>query len=146
MAAMRDDTAPHLRHNAPMQPFARQPLTARLRDLPVLAQREDELPAAIYNLWRRLRLREGPHVELALPGLKEMRLVLEDAAWAVVDSNRHDVPVLAWVEFSALRSRSALHEPIRCKVNYYHHMASGVRARALQQMEEMLTRRLSRRR
>ncbi len=128
-----------------MRQFVRQPLLARIEGLPILAQREDAIDANVYNLWRRLRLREGPHVELSLPGLKEMRLVLEDAAWAVVDGNRHDVPVLAWVDFAALKSRSSLHEPIACKVNYYHYMASHVRGKALERMEQAITRRLSRR-
>ncbi len=121
-------------------------LLARLEGLPVLARREDAIEAATYNLWRRLRLREGAHVELALPGLKEMRLVLEDAAWAVLDTNRNDVPVLAWVEFSALKSRADLHRPIACHVQYYHYMASHVRARALEMLPGLLERRLARRR
>ncbi len=121
-------------------------LLARLENLPVLARREDAIEAAIYNLWRRLRLREGAHVELALPGLKEMQLVMEDAAWAVVDSNRNDVPVLAWVEFSALKSRADLHRPITCHVHYYHYMASHLRARTLQILPDLLQRRLARRR
>ncbi len=119
-------------------------LLTRLEGVPVLARRADAVDAATYNLWRRLRLREGPHVELALPGLKEMRLVLEDAAWAVVDTNRNDVPVLAWVEFSALKSRSSLHEPIGCHVQYYHYMASHVRARTLELLPDILERRLRR--
>ena len=127
--------------------FARsRTLLARLEGMPVLARRADAVDAATYNLWRRLRLREGPHVELALPGLKEMRLVLEDAAWAVVDTNRNHVPVLAWVEFSALKSRSDLHRPIACHVHYYHYMASHVRARALELLPGLLQRRLQRHR
>ena len=128
-----------------MHSFMQQSLLARIQGLPILAQRDDAIDATIYNLWRRIRLREGPHVELPLPGLKEMRLVLEEAVWAVVDSNRNDVPVLAWVEFAALRSRSSLHRPIACKVNYYHYMASHVRGRALERMHGLLERRLARR-
>ncbi len=120
------------------------PMTQRLADLPVLASRPDEIEAKLYNLWRRLRLRVGPHVELPLVGLTPMRLVLEDGAWCIVDESRHDVPVLAWTEFSALKSRSSLHHPISCQLNYYHYMASSLRAPALDRLETSLTQRLKR--
>jgi hypothetical protein len=128
-----------------MQGFGRNSITRRLADMPVLAARPDEIDAGLYNLWRRLRLRTGPHVEFPLPGKPGMRIVLEDAAWCILDGSRHDVPVLAWVEFSALRSRSSLHEPIRCTLNFYHYMASSLRAPALAHLGHVLKERLRRR-
>ncbi len=120
-------------------------LSDKLRGMPVLAIRPDEIDARLYNMWRRLRLRTGPHVEFPLHGLSGMRLILEDDAWCVVDETRHDVPVLAWTDFAALKSRQSLHEPIACRLNHFHYMATSLRGPTLDRLEGLLASRLSRR-
>ncbi len=110
---------------------------ARIQDVPVFAARPDRVPAVLYNLWRRARMRLGTPLEVDLPGLKEMLLVLEHDAWVVVDRNRGEVPVLAWVDFRPGSNRG-LHEPVECTLNYYHFLASGVRGRVLARMEDQL--------
>ncbi len=116
----------------------------RIAGVPVFAARQDQVPAVLYNLWRRARMRLGSPVELPLRGLKEMSLVLEHDAWVVVDRNRGEVPVLAWVDFRPPPDR-ALHEPVPCTLNYYHYLASGLRARVLDRMQDALEHRLRRR-
>ena len=118
---------------------------SRIDGIPVFAQRQDQVPAPIYNLWRRARMRIPGPIHLALPGLKEMELILEREAWVVVDHNRAEIPVLAWVDFRVPAMRG-LHEPVDCTLNYYHFMASGLRARVLELMQAALEAELKRRR
>jgi len=113
----------------------------RIEGIPVFAERTDEVPAVLYNLWRRARMRLGTPIQVRLPGMKEMELILEHDAWVVVDHNRGEVPVLAWVDFRPARERR-LHEPVPCTLNYYHFMASGLRARVLEHMQDALEKRL----
>ncbi|HFC05576.1 MAG TPA: hypothetical protein ENJ55_07705 [Rhizobiales bacterium] len=112
-------------------------MDARLADMPIMAQRPDMIDAKIFNLWRRYRLLPDAQQRFCLKGLKSMRFILADHFWAVVDSANYDAPVLAWVDFD-MTNRSALHEPVGCKINYYHFAASAVRARALGMMATMM--------
>lgn len=114
----------------------------RLADMPIMAQRADKLDARVFNVWRRARQRFGSPLRLQLPGLKEIEMVLADAYWVCVDVVRYDAPVLAWVDIEG-QHRSSLHEPIACKLNYYHFCASAVRGKALTLMEDILNERLA---
>jgi len=116
-------------------------MTTRIEDVPVFASRADLLDAPVYNLWRRARQRYGSPLRMALPGLKEMALILEDDAWVVIDQRQYDMPVLAWVDFKT-HGRDALHEPVACTLNYYHFMASQLRGKVLDLMQQDLERRL----
>jgi len=115
----------------------------RLADMPVMAQRLDAIEAQYYNIWRRARTRWGAPMRLNLPGLKEIDLILDDQFWVCVDRVKYDAPVLAWVELED-QDRNSLHLPIACKLNYYHFVASAVRAKSLILMEEILRERLQR--
>ncbi len=113
----------------------------RIDHLPVFAQRDDQVPALHYNLWRRARIHLDMPQHIPLRGLKEMELILEHDAWVVVDHNRGEVPVLAWTEFSPPRDRG-LHEPVPCKLNFYHFLATSLRQPAMDFLFTELTRRL----
>jgi len=112
-------------------------MDARLADMPIMAQRQDMIDAKIFNLWRRYRLLPDAQQRFRLKGLKSMRFVLADHFWAVADSANYDAPVLAWVDFN-MSNRSALHEPVSCRVNYYHFAASAIRSRTLEMMAAMM--------
>jgi len=114
-----------------------------IEDIPVFAARCDVVPARHYNLWRRARMRLGTPIAIGLPELKEMELILEHDAWVVIDHNRHQVPVLAWTAFSPPPERG-LHEPVPCTLNYYHFMASSLRAPVLDYLFTGLEKRLRR--
>ncbi len=120
-------------------------MVSHIQGVPVFAQRADQIPAPLYNLWRRARMRAQLPLRMTLPGMKGMALILEPAAWVVVDGGRSDVPVLAWVEFAPPPERG-IHEPVPCKLNYYHYLASGLRARVLEHLEQHLEARLKSRR
>lgn len=115
----------------------------RLRDMPIMAQRDDAIEARYYNVWRRARQRWGAPMRFPLPGLKQVAMILDDDFWVCVDSVRYDAPLLAWVDF-ADAGRDSLHLPIACKLNYYHIGATAVRAKALDLMQQLLNERLSR--
>ncbi len=117
-------------------------LDLRLDRMPIMAQRKSHIDASAYNVWRRARNVWGAPMKMILPQINEFQLHLTDNYWAVVDLSRNSALVLAWVELQD-KGRSTLHEPISCKLNYYHFAASAVRAKSLVLMEEMLNERLS---
>ena len=115
---------------------------SRIADVPYYAQRDDEVTAQLYNLWRRARNHPDCSDTMVLEKFPGLEMTLEDAAWVCVDKRQNDLPVIAWVEFDA-KGRDALHMPVRCKLNYYHYAASRVRVYALSVMEQALVRCLS---
>lgn len=116
-------------------------MVSRIEGVPVIAKRRDRVPARLYNLWRRSRMHLGVEQSLSLPGMKEMELILEAHAWVVVDHNRNQVPVLAWVDFQVSPQRG-LHESVPCTLNYYHFMASSLRGKVVNAMGDELEKRL----
>ena len=112
-------------------------MDARLADMPILAQRDDHIEASVFNVWRRARSRFGTRLRLDNLDLKQMEVILTDRYWVCVDAIRHDCPILAWVEIEDA-GRDSLHEPIPCKLNYYHFAASAVRAKVLEKILEQL--------
>jgi len=116
-------------------------MDARLADMPIMVQRNDELEAGIFNVWRRARSRWGSPMRLEGVGLKQMEIILTDRYWVCVDTIRHDCPIIAWVDIEDA-GRDSLHKPIPCKLNYYHFAASAIRARALEKIKSVLEERL----
>lgn len=114
---------------------------SRVGEVPVYEQRDDKVDAKVYNLWRRAKLHFGSPIRIAVPGLAGMVMILEENEWVCADRTQDDLPVLAWVEFED-KGRDSLHTPVRCKLNYYHFMASKVRRIALEQTEKILQKRL----
>ena len=111
-------------------------------ELPVYKQQDTEVEARLYNLWRRAKLHFPFPIRLPLPGLKHLVLVLEDHDWVCVDESLNDFPVIAWLEFDD-KARDALHEPVQCKLNYYHYAASMICEDVLNLMEDLLETRLA---
>ncbi|MBT3306755.1 MAG: hypothetical protein HN377_09765 [Alphaproteobacteria bacterium] len=70
-----------------------------------------------------------------------MEMVLSDRYWVCVDTFQHDCPILAWVDIEDI-GRDSLHQPIPCKLNYYHFAASALRGRVLDAMQNTLNQRL----
>ncbi len=109
----------------------------RIRDVPVYAQRDDEVTAKLYNLWRRAKLHHPCPMRISLPSYPGMVILLEEREWICANERQGDLPVLAWMAFED-QGRDALHEPVKCKLNYYHVAASKLRGAALRLMEEKL--------
>lgn len=114
---------------------------SRVGEIPVYEQREDEVEASLYNLWRRAKLHLVLPLRLAVPGYRGVTMVLEEESWICVDERNNDLPLLAWVEFED-KGRDTLHTPVKCKLNYYHYAASKLRLPVLEWVAEELKRRL----
>ena len=114
---------------------------SRVADVPVYQQREAEVCAELYNLWRRAKLHFDVPIRLPLAELSGFVLILEENEWVCADETLNDLPVLAWVEFDD-QGRDALHMPVKCKLNFYHFAASRIRAQVLVMMAEILEQRL----
>lgn len=114
---------------------------SRVKDVPVYAQRDDEVSAKLYNLWRRAKLHFSLPIRIPLTGFRGLVMVLEENEWVCVNERENDLPVLAWVEFED-HGRDALHVPVKCKLNHYHFAASKVRAASLELMETALDEKL----
>lgn len=114
---------------------------SRIGDVPVYEQRDDEVEARLYNLWRRAKLRYGSPLRIPLVDYPGMVMLLEEQEWICVDERQNDLPVLAWVAFEG-RGRDNLHEPVKCKLNYYHFAASKIRSHGLELMAQALEKRL----
>jgi hypothetical protein len=114
---------------------------SRVRDVPVYQQRDDEVTARLYNLWRRAKLHFDLPLRIPLEGYRGLVMLLEEHEWVIVNERQNDLPVIAWVEFED-QGRDALHVPVKCKLNFYHFAASKVRAHSLELMEEALEHKL----
>ena len=112
----------------------------RHEEVPVLTHRPGKVDGADYNLIHRALTRDGPSIRLPLPGLKTLEMIIQDDAWIVVDTAFNDIPVLAWSDFE-VKGRSALHEPVPCRVRLYHGHATMVLRRTLQLVRSELTER-----
>ena len=114
---------------------------SRTADVPYYEQREDEVDAKLYNLWRRAKHRFNMPIRLPLEGYKGLVMILENDEWVCADESLNDMPVIAWVEFED-EHRETLHMPVKCKLNYYHYAASKVRAHSLELAQTELDKRL----
>lgn len=110
---------------------------SRIDDVPIYEQRDEHVDAALFNLWRRARQHLTFPLRLGITALPGIEMIVDDRAWVCVNTRQNDLPILAWVDFD-YHGRSALHEPVACKLNYYHYAASRYRAGVLQAMEQEL--------
>jgi len=116
--------------------------SARLADLPIFERRSDTVDGHFYNHARLALKRLGNPTRLSLEGLRGLDFVIENEIWVCVDRTLNDIPVLAWVDFNS-NGRSALHEPVRCELRFYHCHAGVIRARVLEIMERYVTEHLA---
>ena len=116
-------------------------MTTRIEDMPVFAARDHQIEAGLYNLWRRAKLHLNFPLRLEIPDFEYMVLIIEKDSWVVVDENKFDLPILAWVDFQD-QGRDSLHTPVECTLNYYHYMASKLREPSLHFLAEALQQRL----
>jgi hypothetical protein len=116
-------------------------ILSRVGDVPVYAQRDDQVSAKLYNLWRRAKLHFPLPIRIPLECFRGLVMVLEEHEWVCVNEPENDLPVLAWVEFQD-QGRDAIHTPVKCKLNHYHFAASKVRAGSLKIMEKTLEEKL----
>ncbi len=110
---------------------------SRIDDMPVYESREDKVEASLYNLWRRARAHKLLPARFNLFHSPQMVVLIESNSWVVVDQNQFDLPMLAWVDFQD-KGRSSIHTPVACTLNFYHFMATSLRAKALKKIADGL--------
>lgn len=95
---------------------------SRLSDIPRMKWGNTIVAAEHYNRVRLglLRLKNPLRFDT---GLRDLDMILEDKVWYCVDRSMHDLPIVAWDEF---QSRTALHEPVACRLSYYHAHADKI--------------------
>lgn len=114
------------------------------RNFPVLESERTLISAQRYNRVRlALAWLDNP-ARIELTGMHDLELILNDRTWLCIDTGLGNLPVLAWKEFET-ECRSALHEPVSCRVDYYNLHAELIKDRVLEIMDRLLTARLQRR-
>lgn len=115
-------------------------METRVDDVPAMYVTETAVTARHFNRVRiALRRLENP-IRYAVPGLRSLDLLISDELWVCVDRSLNDLPVVAWTDFNV--TRGSLHEPVPCKVRYYHAYAAAVMRRSLDALETYLDERL----
>ncbi len=109
----------------------------RLEDVPVYHQRAGNVPAHHYNDVQVALKRLGEELRFEIPRLIHLDLILQKNAWIIVDRVLNDVPIVAWTDFE-IGGRSNLHEPVPCRIRFYHAHATMVMSRTLEAMELIL--------
>lgn len=112
-------------------------LYTRHIEVPKLGSRPGKVDAVYYNDVQTALKRLSSEIRLQIPKLIHLDLILQKDAWIVVDRVLNDIPVLAWTEFET-EHRESLHEPVQCKVLFFHYAASIIMNRTLQAMDMML--------
>lgn len=96
-----------------------------------------------YNTIRLGIKRLKSPLRIPLEGLKNLELILEDDAWVCVDLSLDELPILAWLRFRP-HDRTALHEPVRCELRFFHQHASIIMDQVLDKVEAYIRQKLPR--
>jgi hypothetical protein len=111
-------------------------------EVPTLRVHDSKVNANYYNHALFALKRLGKQIRFRIPKLKHLDLILQKDAWIVVDRALHDYPIVAWTEFE-IKGRENVHEPIKCKIRYFHANATMIKARTLEAMEMLLSEELA---
>ena len=116
-------------------------MKSRIEDVPKLRTIRTQIEGGRFNQVKLGLLRLGSPIRLALAGLRGMDVVVEDKAWVCVDRTLYDLPVLAWTDFETAERR-AIHEPVPCRLHYYHVHADLIAETVLSTLLSALAERL----
>lgn len=112
-------------------------------EVPVYEHRDGVIDARYFNhVTTALKRSKEKSLRFPIPKLKHLDLILQDDAWVIVDRVLNDVPVAAWVEFRS-EHRTSLHEPIKCRIRYFHAYAGMILRRTLEAMDELVNEELT---
>jgi len=82
-----------------------------------------EIDANTFNLARLALVRLANPVRVSLAEHRCLEVIVSQQQWVCVDACKNDQLIMAWREFD-MQHRTALHEPINCKLYLYHTHAS----------------------
>lgn len=109
----------------------------RHNEIQPLKSTSSEVSAVYYNHVKTGLKRINKKLRYKIPTLKHLDLILQEDAWVVVDTVLNDMPILVWTEF-LIGHRETLHEPIKCKVKFFHYAADMIMDKTLEAMELLL--------
>lgn len=109
----------------------------RHKEVPTLREHDSSVDAHYYNHVLLALKKLGKQIRFRIPGLKHLDLILQKNAWIVVDRALYDYPIICWTDFE-VEGRDAIHEPIKCRILYFHANATMIRARSLEAMDKLL--------
>lgn len=114
----------------------------RLKEMPRYSIADSTIAAHHYNQIRlALRRLPGP-IRLRLTGLPYIDMIIDNDSWVCVDTSLNDLPVVAWTDFDS-SNRQGLHEPVGCKLHYFHYKAGMLVLKALNTTTALLAERIS---
>lgn len=113
----------------------------RHNEVPVYTTFEGKVDANHYNHVQIALKRLGEEIRFQIPKLKSLQMILQKDAWIVVDRAFNDLPVVAWTDFQT-QGRDSLHEPIPCRIRYFHASAAIILRRTLEAMDVIIEQRL----
>ena len=114
----------------------------RLREMPRYSTEESSVEARHYNQIRLALQRLPGPIRLKLTGLPHIDMVIDNDSWVCVDTSLNDLPVVAWTDFNT-KTRQGLHQPIQCKLHYFHYKAGLLAIKALNTTAALLAERLA---
>lgn len=106
-------------------------MKTRLDDIPSLREIPSVVQASHFNTVRLALLRLGKPLRVELEGLRHLDMLFDDDTWVCVDRNLNDLPIVAWTEFRK-ENRTALNEPVHCRLRLFHAHAGIILNRALE--------------
>ena len=110
---------------------------SRVEDTPVYERQSVEVPAKLYNLWRRAKLHATLPIRFPLEGYRGLVMILDKHEWLCANERQNDLPVICWLNFVD-QGRDAIHLPVQCTQNYYHYAAHKIREPVMDLMEQEL--------
>lgn len=114
---------------------------SRSQDMMPYQQLKAEVPASVYNLWRRIKMRVPLPFRFPLPGYRGLVMIVDYDEWLCANERQFDLPVACWFDFSD-KHRDAIHTPVECTLNYYHFAAEKISDGVLKLMQDELEQRL----
>lgn len=113
----------------------------RLREMPRYSTADSSVEARYYNRIRLALQRFPSPLRFPLPGLPHFEMYLDNDSWVCLDTSLNDLPVMAWTDFEN-HARQGLHEPVHCKLHYFHYKAGLLVPKVLNTAEALLAERL----
>ncbi|MDH5228962.1 MAG: hypothetical protein OEZ58_12625 [Gammaproteobacteria bacterium] len=112
-----------------------------LEGLPRYSSEDSEIEAALFNEVKLAMLRLEDRYQFQLPGLRTLEMIIDKDSWICIDRSLNNMPVFAWTEFQT-QNRTSLHEPIACKLFYYHQHAERIVDKVKQEIHNLFDKKL----
>jgi hypothetical protein len=110
---------------------------SRSADMMAYEQKQVEVSAQIYNLWRRAKLHTNLPLRFPLTGYRGLVMLIDENEWLCADENQYDLPIICWFNFCD-KGRDAIHLPVKCTQNLYHYAAHKICDSVLELMQNKL--------